>query len=106
MSMKIQIGLPEDKVRKFVDQIFELLAKNIAPPMLFPGMNKVIQELGKENYIVIITTNVKCAVARVLADNGLLDQINLIMGAEQHGSKSEKICRTIDLFLLFILVNR
>ncbi len=93
-----QIGLPEDKVGEFTEQAFELLTKNTTPPMVFSGMKKVIQELGKENYIVIITTNIKYAVTQVLEDNGLLGPINLIVGSEQYGSKSEKIRRTMDEF--------
>jgi len=93
-----QIGVPENKIAKFTEIVFDLLAQNTISPPIFPGIKAVIQKLKRKGHIAIITTNVKTAVNRVLESGGLCHDIDLVMGAEQNGSKSEKICQAMAAF--------
>lgn len=93
-----QIGVPENKIPKFTEIVFDLLAQNAISPPIFPGIKEVIQKLKRKSHIAIITTNVKTAVNQVLESGGLCHDIDLVMGAEQNGSKSEKICQAIAAF--------
>ncbi len=93
-----QIGVPENKIPKFTEIIFDSLAQNAIAPPIFQGMKEVIQKLKRKSHIAIITTNVKTAVNQVLETGGLCHDIDLVMGAEQNGSKSEKICQAMASF--------
>ena len=93
-----QIGVPENKIPKFTEIVFDFLAQSSISPPIFPGIKEVIQKLKRKSYIAIITTNVKTAVNKVLESGGLCHEIDLVMGAEQSGSKSEKICQAIAAF--------
>ena len=93
-----QIGVPENKIPKFTEMVFDLLAQNAISPPIFPGIKEVIQKLKRKSYIAIITTNLKTAVNQVLESGGLYHDIDLVMGAEQNGSKSEKICQAMASF--------
>jgi phosphoglycolate phosphatase-like HAD superfamily hydrolase len=93
-----QIGVPESKIPKFTEIVFDLLAQDPISPPIFPGIKEVIQKLKRKSHIAIITTNVKTAVNRVLESGGLCHDIDLVMGAEQNGSKSEKLCQAMASF--------
>jgi len=93
-----QIGVPEKKIQKFTGIVFGLLAQNAISPPIFPGIKSVIQQLRKKSHLAVITTNVKIAVNQVLERGGLGQDIDLVMGAEQNGSKSEKICQAMAAF--------
>jgi phosphoglycolate phosphatase len=93
-----QIGLPENKIPKFTGIVFDLLAQNTISPSIFPGIKTVIKKLRRKNYLAVITTNVKIAVNQVLKRGGLYHDIDWVMGAEQTGSKSEKICQAMAAF--------
>ena len=93
-----QIGVPENKIPKFTEIVFDSLAQNAISPPIFPGIKEVIQKLKRKSHIAIITTNVKTAVNQVLETGGLCHDIDLVMGAEQNGSKSEKICQAMASF--------
>jgi phosphoglycolate phosphatase-like HAD superfamily hydrolase len=93
-----QIGVPENKIPKFTEIVFDFLAQNAISPPIFPGIKEVIQKLKRKSHIAIITTNVKTAVSQVLESGGLCQDIDLVMGAEQNSSKSEKICQAMAAF--------
>ena len=93
-----RIRLPKDKVENFADHVFMILTRNTVPPRVFTGISEVIQEVGKESCLAIVTTNMKRAVVQVLEGSNFLDRIDIIMGAEEPGSKSEKIRRAMDAF--------
>jgi phosphoglycolate phosphatase len=93
-----QIGVPENKIPKFTEIVFDLLAQNAISPPIFPGIKTVIQKLRRKSHLAVITTNVKIAVNQVLESGGLCHDIDLVMGAEQNGSKSEKICQAMAAF--------
>ena len=93
-----QIGLSKEKSISFANHVFKLLTNNDRPPKIFPGMNEIIQELGERNHIAIVTTNVKHAADQVLEEHRLHDKVDLIIGAEQPGSKAEKIMHVIVKF--------
>lgn len=93
-----QIGVPESKIPKFTEIVFDLLAQSAISPPIFPGIKEVIQKLKRKSHIAIITTNVKTAVYQTLESGGLCRDIDLVMGAEQNGSKSEKICQAMTAF--------
>ena len=77
-----QIGVPENKIPKFTEIVFDLLAQNAISPPIFPGINEVIQKLKRKSHIAIITTNVKTAVNQVLESGELCYDIDLVMGTE------------------------
>jgi phosphoglycolate phosphatase len=85
------LGLSGDAVEQFRTIIFDLLAENIFAPKIFVGMPEVILKLAENNYLAIITSNVKSAVIQIIAASGLLDKFDFIAGAEQMNSKSAKI---------------
>ncbi|MEE4263242.1 MAG: HAD hydrolase-like protein [Desulfobacteraceae bacterium] len=93
-----QIGVPENKIPKFTEIVFDLLAQNTISPPIFPGIKTAIQKLRKKSHLAVITTNIKIAVNQVLERGGLSQYIDLVMGAEQNGSKSEKICQAMAAF--------
>jgi phosphoglycolate phosphatase-like HAD superfamily hydrolase len=93
-----QIGVPENKILKFTEIVFDLLAQNAISPPIFPGIKTVIHKLRRKSHLVVITTNVKIAVDQVLEGGGLYHDIDLVMGVEQNGSKSEKICQAMAAF--------
>jgi len=93
-----QIGVPEIKIPKFTEIVFDLLAQNAISPSIFPGIKTVIQKLRRKSHLAVITTNVKIAVTQVLESGGLSRDIDLVMGAEQNGSKSEKIRQAMAAF--------
>ena len=93
-----QIGVPEKKIQKFTGIVFDLLTQNAISPPIFPGIKSVIQKLRRKSHLAVITTNVKIAVNQVLESGGLGQDIDRVMGAEQNGSKSEKICQAMAAF--------
>ena len=93
-----QIGVPENKIPKFTEIVFDLLAQNAISPPIFPGIKTVIQKLRRKSHLAVITTNVKIAVNQVLESGGLCQDIELVMGAKQNGSKSEKIRQAMAAF--------
>jgi phosphoglycolate phosphatase len=66
------------------------------PPKIFEGMNRVLIETAKRNTIAIVTGNATPTVEAFLDEYGLREQIKLIIGVEQKGSKPEKIRRALD----------
>ena len=93
-----QIGVPEKKIQKFTGIVFDLLTQNAISPPIFPGIKSVIQNLIRKSHLAVITTNVKISVNQVLESGGLGQDIDRVMGAEQNGSKSEKICQAMAAF--------
>lgn len=93
-----QLGLTEDRLPDFGFHVFELIKKNDAPYPLFAGMARLIRELGEKNYLAIVTTNIKPAVLKALTPHGLADCIDLILGVELPGSKSDKIIQAARTF--------
>jgi phosphoglycolate phosphatase len=93
-----QLGVPENKIPEFTGIVFDLLAQNTISPPIFPGIKTVIHKLKRKSHLAVITTNVKTAVDRVLEGGGLRNEIDLVLGAEQNGSKSEKICQAMAVF--------
>ena len=92
------IGVPENKIPKFTEIVFDLLAQSAISPPIFPGIKTVIQKLKRIGHLAVITTNVKIIVNKVLESQGLCQDIDLVMGTEQNGSKSEKICQAMAAF--------
>jgi phosphoglycolate phosphatase-like HAD superfamily hydrolase len=93
-----QIGVPENKIPKFTEIVFDLLAQNAISPPIFPGIKTVVQKLRRIGHLAVITTNVKTVVNKVFESEGLCQEIDLVMGVEQIGSKSEKICQAMTAF--------
>ena len=86
-----QLGVPEARLPDFGRHVFELIKKNDTPPELFAGMDRVIRALAETHYLAIVTTNIRPAVIKVLEPHGLAERIDLVLGVELPGSKSDKI---------------
>jgi phosphoglycolate phosphatase len=85
------IGIPEERVCDFQSKLFELLEENSGDVRLFGGVAEVVRKLAEEHILVVISSNLKEAVERVLRQNGLAESFSLILDARSAGSKSDKI---------------
>lgn len=86
-----RIGILEERFCDFQSNLFELLEEDSGNVRLFGGVGEVIRKLAEEHVLVVITSNLKEAVERVLRQNGLAESFSLILDGRAAGSKSDKI---------------
>lgn len=77
-----------EKVRLAYDRRQALFLDQIKP---FPGIKEALEEMKKNNTIVIITANSAPAVRRVLACCGMSEAVDEVIGAETETSKTKRI---------------
>jgi phosphoglycolate phosphatase-like HAD superfamily hydrolase len=88
-----QLQIPEDKVREFAQRNFELFARQPQPPRIFAGMREAITLLSATSRIGIVTGNASWVVRGFLEHHGLAGAINVVLTADDKGSRPEKIAR-------------
>ncbi len=87
------LGISEDNILRFSKQIMGLLQANLAKSKVFIGMPEVIRSLSNEHTIVLITSNLKDNVKKVLMEHDLDSSVKNIFDGSDPSSKSEKIIR-------------
>ncbi|MBE9473355.1 MAG: HAD-IA family hydrolase [Chloroflexi bacterium] len=92
-----QLGIPEEKIETFVTRSFELFTSREEPLAITPGIESVIRELSQLAILVVITGNSCKVVEKFLDTYGLTDKFQTILGAEDYGSRVEKILKVISL---------
>ena len=90
-----QLRLPPQCIDEFVSLCLQMFNNRLQPPKIFDGMKQVVVEAAKSNRIAIITGNTTTTVEQFLIENGLREQIRLVIGVEQKGARPEKIKRAI-----------
>jgi HAD superfamily hydrolase (TIGR01549 family) len=92
-----QLGIPEEKIETFVTRNFELFSRREEPLAITPGIESVIRELSQIAILVVITGNSCRVVGKFLDTYGLQDEFQTVLGAEDDGSRVEKILKVISL---------
>ncbi len=92
-----QLGIPEEKIGDFVTRNFELFSHRIEPLKITPGIDSVIRELSHSVILGVITGNSCAVVSKFLDSYGLKAEFHTILGAEDDGSRVEKILKVISL---------
>ena len=91
-----QLEVPAYQIDEFVRLCLQMFNQRPRPPKIFTGMKHVVSELAKQNTIAILTGNTTPTVEAFLKENGLLKYVDLLIGVEQKGTKSEKIRRALN----------
>lgn len=92
------LGIPEAEIETFVNRNFELFYRREEPLLMFPGMESIIRELSRSAILVVITGNSCKVVEKFLEAHGLKDEFQSIQGAEDDGSRVDKILNFKSLF--------
>lgn len=92
-----QLGIPEEKIETFVTRNFELFSRREEPLAITPGIESVIRELSQIAILVVITGNSCTVVGKFLDIYGLQEEFQTVLGAEDDGSRVEKILEIISL---------
>jgi phosphoglycolate phosphatase-like HAD superfamily hydrolase len=90
-----QLGIPEDKIGGFVRGSFQFFASLQDTPKIFPGMRQAVQELAHTSRIAIVTGNTARIVRRFLEQHGLAPSVEMVLTADDPGSRAEKLARII-----------
>jgi phosphoglycolate phosphatase len=91
-----QLGIPEGKIGIFVKRNFELFSRREEPLAITPGIESVIRELSQKAILVVITGNSFRVVGKFL-ETYRLNEFQTILGAEDDGSRVDKILQVISL---------
>ena len=92
-----QLGIPKEKIETFVTRNFELFTSREEHLAITPGINPVIRELSQLAILAVITGNSCKVVGKFLDTYGLTDKFQTVLGAEDDGSRVEKILKVISL---------
>jgi phosphoglycolate phosphatase len=92
------LGIPEKNLPQFAKQVFNLLRTHLGESKVFAGMPEVVQSLAKEHTLILITSNIKEKVVRVLSKHELMPCIEDIFDGSDPAPKSEKIIRASKQF--------
>lgn len=88
-----QLGIPREKIETFVTRNVELFSRRVEPLAIIPGMKSVIRELSQIAILVVITGNSCKVVGKFLDTYGLNKEFQTVLGAEDDGSRVEKILK-------------
>jgi phosphoglycolate phosphatase-like HAD superfamily hydrolase len=86
-----ELGLSETTTQNLKDDIRKWLTQRNPEIKIYPGIKKVLQQLAKDNQLIIVTSNSKVATEQKLESVGLLDLFEKVIGIETPGHKQEKI---------------
>jgi phosphoglycolate phosphatase len=90
-----QLGVPEDMLNLFADQVRASFVAQPGTAPIFPGMQAVLASLAGESLIAIITGNATRLVEDFLNHNGLQDAVSLIYAGDLPGTRLHKILRAL-----------
>jgi phosphoglycolate phosphatase-like HAD superfamily hydrolase len=88
-----RLQIPEEQVQEFAQRNFELFARQPQPPSIFEGMREAVTQLSATSRIGIVTGNASRVVRGFLEHHGLVGTIDVMLTADDRGSRSEKIAR-------------
>jgi phosphoglycolate phosphatase-like HAD superfamily hydrolase/8-oxo-dGTP pyrophosphatase MutT (NUDIX family) len=95
-SLARRLGLPEDKVKAFTERSFVLFNARKRPPGIIEGVAEVITRLAVDCRIGIVSGNNSETVHRFLDHHGLAPFIDVVLTANDPGSRVEKIVRVAE----------
>jgi len=84
-------GLSEEEIRRGDEEFFGRYLPTLERARVFPGMEKVIAELGKKHTLLIISSTISSSIRTFMERNKMTEYFNDIMGNEVHEDKAEKI---------------
>jgi phosphoglycolate phosphatase len=90
-----QLEVPAQQIDQFVSLCLEMFNQRSHPPKIFEGMGRVLVKAAEQNTVAIVTGNTTPTVKAFLEKYGLRDQVKLIIGVEQKGTRPEKIRRAL-----------
>jgi len=90
-----QLGVPDDLLASFADQVREQFLAKQDPARIFPGMQPVLVTLREHSTIAIITGNHSGLVENFLHQHGLQDCVSLIYGGDTPGTRQHKVLRSL-----------
>jgi len=91
-----QLKLPEEKIKDFTRRNFELFTSRQQPLKIFDGIRDVVAQLSATSKIGIVTGNASEVVWDFLDYYGLTEYVDIVLGADDSGSRSEKILKAAD----------
>ncbi len=91
-----QLKLPEEKIKGFTKRNLELFMSRQQPLKIFDGICDVVAQLSATSKIGIVTGNTSEVVWGFLAYYGLTEYVDIVLGADDSGSRSEKILKAAD----------
>jgi phosphoglycolate phosphatase-like HAD superfamily hydrolase len=92
-----QLGVPEALIDKFVNRNFELFSEREEPLAIKSGIKSVIEKLSNRAFLGLVTGN-SCKVVEKFQDaHGLNNAFQIILAAEDNGSRVAKILKVISL---------
>ena len=87
------IGMDGDRIQEAVRLTFAELSRDPGPLPFFPGIIEAVRCLSASHRLGVLTTNMSDLVASQLRYAGLSDSFELIMGADEPGTKGDKLRR-------------
>jgi len=90
-----QLEVPGQQIDQFVHLCLEMFNQRPHPPKIFDGMDRVLAEVAKLHTVAIVTGNTTPTVEAFLERHNLREQVKLIIGVEQKGTRPEKIRRAL-----------
>jgi phosphoglycolate phosphatase len=93
-----QLGLREEHIPTYVQRSLELFSENLSPLKIFPGMAEVLIQVSKEGSIGIVSGNTSRTIAKFLDYYHLSHTVQIILGADNPGTKPEKIEKILSNF--------
>ena len=90
-----QLGVPDDLLASFADQVREQFLAKQDPARIFPGMQQVLETLRERSTIAIITGNHSGLVENFLRQHGLQECVSLIYGGDTPGTRQHKVLRSL-----------
>ena len=91
-----QLKLPEEEIKDFTRHNLELFTSRQEPLKIFDGICDVVAQLSATSKIGIVTGNTSEVVWDFLDYYGLTEYVDIVLGADDSGSRSEKILKAAD----------
>ena len=95
-SLARRLGLPEDKVSAFTERSFALFNARKRPPRIVEGVAEVIARLAADCKMGIVSGNNSDTLHSFLDHYGLAPFIDVVLTANDPGSRVEKIVRVAE----------
>jgi phosphoglycolate phosphatase len=95
-SLARRLGLPEDKVSAFTERSFALFNARKRPPGIVAGVAEVMARLAADCKMGIVSGNNSDTVHSFLDHHGLAPFIDVVLTANDPGSRAEKIVQVAE----------
>jgi len=89
-------GFPHDRMDELREQFIDVLDRERAMPLIWPGMAGVLRALAQEHPICVVTSNTRQTVERVLGGAGVLPSVRLILDVSDRREKDAKIRQCVE----------